>query len=861
MARIKVSEAIARARSAARRGDTEAARAICGTVLENFPGNRRARDMLAELRAPVSAGPPADAPGQDLVALFEAGDHDAVVRLAQERLAETPTSAPIWNIFGAALARTGRPDSAVEAFGEATRLAPDHSSAHMNLGNALLDLDRRDAAIAAYRKAIELRPGSAEAHYNLGRALQRAGDLAGAESAYRTALSHMPDHRDATTNLWGLLLAAERPAEAAKVLEQRLLAVPDDAEVRNNLGTTLKQQGRIAEAIATFKQAVEVAPDNPEIRRNLGLTLRVAGDDRAAEDALRQAIDLSPGSSAPALVDLGNIFAETSRLEEAAHCYLEALEVDLENVFAHNNLGNLLARLGREDEAGACYERALAFDPASAEANNNMAIRRWTEGDLPGAKTHFSRALAARPEMAFSRAQKLHVEAQMCEFESFDAFAAVSGTLGIEGAEVPPFATLAFEDSPERQLARARLYDQRRHRSHLPPLTIPARPRRARLRIGYFSSDLYNHATLHLMAGLLRHHDRARFEIHAFSYGTVRDSHQQDLASGGMVDHFHDVKGFSDVAIAELARTGDLDIAIDLKGYTQGSRAGLLADRVAPLQLSYLGYPGSLGAEWCDYIVADRHVIPEAERPYYSEKVIYLPDCYQPNDDLRPIAPIDDTREDHGLPSEGFVLCCFNQSYKISRAEFDIWMRLLARVDGAVLWLLRTNRWAEENLSRAAELRGIDPRRLVFAERCGPELHLARHRHADLFVDTFNVNAHTTATDALWTGLPVVTMQGRQFAARVAGSLLHNVGLPELVTEAPQAYESLVLDLMLSPERLAVLRDRLTRARSIEPLFQTTRYARHFERGLDMAFERWASGLPPDDLHVPAGDRAAVNSS
>mgnify|MGYP001394301210 CR=1 FL=1 len=292
MARIKVSEAIARARSAARRGDTEAARAICGTVLENFPGNRRARDMLAELRAPVSAGPPADAPGQDLVALFEAGDHDAVVRLAQERLAETPTSAPIWNIFGAALARSGRPDSAVEAFGEATRLAPDHSSAHMNLGNALLDLDRHDAAIAAYSKAIELRPGFAEAHYNLGRALQRAGDLAGAESAYRAALSHMPDHRDATTNLWGLLLAAERPAEAAQVLEQRLLAVPDDAEVRNNLGTTLKQQGRIAEAIAAFKQAVEVAPDNPEIRRNLGLTLRVAGDDRAAEDALRQAIDL-----------------------------------------------------------------------------------------------------------------------------------------------------------------------------------------------------------------------------------------------------------------------------------------------------------------------------------------------------------------------------------------------------------------------------------------------------------------------------------------------------------------------------------------------------------------------------------------
>ncbi len=860
MTRIKVSAALSRARSAARRGDTDSAQSICRSVLESFPGNRRARDLLAELRAPTASGPPADVVPQDLVRLFESGDHAGAVRLAQSRLEKTPDSAPLWNIFGAALARCGHPDQAEAAFAQAIRLAPGYHSAHMNHGNVLLDLQRADEAISAYREALSLRPDFAEAHYNLGRAFQRLGQAEDACDAYRRALDCSADYPDATTNLWSLLVSMSRQTEAAQVLRDRTQVAPEDAQAWNNLGTLYYSQCLAEEAERAFRRATEIQPANPAMRHNLGLGLRALGAEAEAEEAFRAAVAADP-SSAAAHVDLGNLLSDAGRLEEAAQAYFAALDADLENPLAHNNLGNVFKRLGRPEDAAACYERALAFDPAHAEANNNMAIRRWAEGDLPAAEMHFARALRARPEMSFSRAQMLHVQGHMCDWTAHDAFAAVAETLGVEGVEIPPFTMLAFEDSPERQKARSELYDRRRHRALLPPHKVVARPRRDRMRIGYFSSDLHNHATLHLMSGLLRHHDRARFEICAFSYGNVRDHHQQALSAGGEIDRFYDVQNLTDTRIAELAREQDLDIAIDLKGYTEGSRAGLMADRVAPVQISYLGYPGTLGAGWCDYIVADETVIPPAERSHYTEKVIFLPHCYQPNDNMRPVADLDDTRADHGLPEDAFVLCCFNQGYKISRAEFEIWMRILADIDHAVLWLMATNRWAEDNLRRAAELRGIDPDRLVFAPRLGPELHLARHRHADLFIDTFNVNAHTTASDALWVGLPVVTLPGRQFAARVAASLLGAVGLQDLAVPDAAAYESLVRDLAGNPERLSELRRHLAMARDTAPLFDTPRYARDFERGLDMAFARWAEGLAPADIRVGPGDTQAVKSS
>jgi predicted O-linked N-acetylglucosamine transferase (SPINDLY family) len=385
------------------------------------------------------------------------------------------------------------------------------------------------------------------------------------------------------------------------------------------------------------------------------------------------------------------------------------------------------------------------------------------------------------------------------------------------------------------------------------PLPATAKPSQKPecLRIGYFSADFHNHATMHLMAQIFALHDKSRFEILAYSYGPDRQDEMRKKLLGA-VDVFHDVREMNDLQIVDLARTEKLDIAIDLKGFTQNERLGPFAYGLAPVQISYLGYPGTLGADFIDYIVADAVVIPGDKRPHYSEQIIYLPNTYQPTDNTRIISDKIITRGDMGLPSDGFVFCCFNNNYKISLKEFDIWMRLLGKVESSVLWLLKSNNWAEQNLKREAEARGISSERLVFAERVPQAEHLARQKLADLFLDTFNVNAHTTTSDALWAGLPVVTKLGEGFAARVAGSLLTAIGLPELITQSEEAYEALALALATDPNELAKIKSKLEANRLTQPLFDSAMYTRHLETGYQMAYDRYFTGNSPDAIIVAA---------
>jgi predicted O-linked N-acetylglucosamine transferase (SPINDLY family) len=307
----------------------------------------------------------------------------------------------------------------------------------------------------------------------------------------------------------------------------------------------------------------------------------------------------------------------------------------------------------------------------------------------------------------------------------------------------------------------------------------------------------------------------------------------------------------NDMEIFELASSDNLDIAIDLKGYTKDMRLSPFANGLAPVQISYLGYPGTLGTDFIDYIIADPILIPEGKRQYYSEQIIYLPNTYQPTDNTRAISGKVITRENMGLPSDGFVFCCFNNNYKISPKEFDIWMCLLNKVEGSVLWLLKSNKWAECYLKKEAKARGISGDRLIFAEKLVNSEHLARHSLADLFLDTFNVNAHTTATDALWAGLPVVTKVGLGFAARVAGSLLNAVGLPELITETEKDYEALILELATNPKKLSEVKEKLANNRLTQPLFNTELYTKHLENGYQQAYQNYFDGNLPQTIIVP----------
>jgi predicted O-linked N-acetylglucosamine transferase (SPINDLY family) len=370
--------------------------------------------------------------------------------------------------------------------------------------------------------------------------------------------------------------------------------------------------------------------------------------------------------------------------------------------------------------------------------------------------------------------------------------------------------------------------------------------------VGYFGSVFHDHAMMFLMGGLFREHDAAKFEIHAYSYGDNRSGEWRDRVKN-TIDAFHDMAGLSDAEIVEIVRANPLDIAIDLNAHTQRTRAGLFAYRLAPVQINYLGYPGTMGAPFMDYIVADPIVIPESARPFYTEKIISLPHSYQPNDDQRAIADTESTRADFGLPDDGFVFCCFNNNYKISPREFDIWMRVLNKLPGSVLWLLGAGEATERNLRNEAAKRGVDRSRIIFAGKLPHSAHLERQRHADLFIDTFDYNAHTTASDALWAGLPLVTKAGKQFAARVAASLLNAVGLPELVAETDEDYEALILDLATNRERLASIRQKLAANRQSAPLFDSAGYARAFERGLARAYDLYFEGKDPEHIEVGEG--------
>jgi predicted O-linked N-acetylglucosamine transferase (SPINDLY family) len=413
----------------------------------------------------------------------------------------------------------------------------------------------------------------------------------------------------------------------------------------------------------------------------------------------------------------------------------------------------------------------------------------------------------------------------------------------------PPFAVLALTDSSMLQRQAAETWVAARHpeRRALPP---PARrPGGGRIRIGYFSADYHGHATAHLVAGLLEAHDRERFEIFAFSFGPASGDEMRTRISAA-VDRFIDVRDRSDQDVAQFSRSLGIDIAVDLKGFTSGARPDIFANRAAPVQVSYLGYPGTMGAGYIDYIIADRTVLPEDARRHYSEKVVYLPYSYQVNDDKREIADVAPSRAALGLPSDGFVFCCFNASYKIEPGTFRTWMRILQRIEGSVLWLFESNPAASASLRKEAEAAGVGGERLVFAEHLPQALHLARHRAADLFLDTRPCNAHTTASDALWAGLPVLTCAGESFASRVAASLLNAIGLPELVTTSPQHYEALAMELARDRGRLSGLREKLARNRLAEPLFDTARFTKHIESAYMQMDERHQADLPPDHFDV-----------
>jgi protein O-GlcNAc transferase len=539
-------------------------------------------------------------------------------------------------------------------------------------------------------------------------------------------------------------------------------------------------------------------------------------------------------------------------VEDALESFDRSIAARPDHAEAYFNRGKALRELNRFEEALASYDRALMLRPTYAEAffkraNILRKLKRFEE-----ALTSYDRALALKPDHAYALNGVADCVGKLCDWRrATDITDELIVRVLEKRSVVSPFVLLRYCGDPLLQQRCANNYATEKMRSVPPKFRAGSPWHKDKIRIAYLSADFHKHPTAYLTAELFERHDRSRFEIIGVSFG-VNDNSEMRTRLIASFDQFHDVCRKTDEEVADLLFGLQVDIAIDLKGYTEDSRSGILAYRPAPIQASYLGFPGTMGADFIDYIIADKTVAPFEQQSFYTEKIVHLPDCYQVNDTKRKIAQRKPTRGESGLPEKGFVFCCFNNSWKITPDVFGVWMRLLDAVEGSVLWLFSSNRTAERNLGLEAQACGIDPARLVFANAVPLEDHLARHRLADLFLDTLPYNAHTTASDALWAGLPVVTRLGESFPGRVAASLLHAIGLPELVTRSSEDYEGLALRLANNPSLLEEYRDKLAKNRLTYPLFDADRFRRHIEASYLQMWQIWQRGEQPSSFAVEA---------
>jgi predicted O-linked N-acetylglucosamine transferase (SPINDLY family) len=593
----------------------------------------------------------------------------------------------------------------------------------------------------------------------------------------------------------------------------------------NTLGNALRDLGEFDEAAQRYLKAAELAPGRPRTWNNLGVLFHRKGAHEQAIGYYSKALELAP-NYAEAHNNLGAVHLDLERAKEATVCFRRALEAKANFAEAHINLGDLSSRLGRPEDSVDHYRRVVdgalgsAGNVASALDGLVWTLRRLCRWDGLAELTRDLVAIAETPER-------------------------------IEGlAKLSPFRSLSLPLSPG---AQRRIAEHHARGLGTGRAAAPASPPRATegpLRIGYMSADFRDHPVGHLIAGLFSRHDRDVVEIFAYAIGPQDESPwRKRIVSGA--DRFHDLRGVATEEVAGRISADGIDILVDLMGYTEHARPDVLALRPAPVQINWLGFPGTMGAPFMDYLMADPVIIPDAAMADYSEQVIQLPHCYQVNDRDQEIAADAPSRADCGLRDEGFVFCCFNNAYKIEPALFDVWMRLLAAVPGSVLWLFKGDGEVEANLRREAAARGVDGGRLVFAERLTKPKHLARHAHAELFLDTFPYNAHTTASDALWCGLPVVTCPGETFASRVAASLVTAIGAPELIVPDIEAYERLALELATDRQALGAVRKKLKANRLTTPLFDTDLFARHLESAYRTVWQRHSAGLPPAPVKVP----------
>lgn len=711
--------------------------------------------------------------------------------------------------------------------------------------------------------------------------LHQAGDHKGAAQLYAASLKRDPKN-PIVQHMYALCLRQiGRIPEAVGALRISTALDPRNVEALADYGSLLLQMGDRAAAREAFEKALALRPNHPLAKAGVA---RLSAVDGSLDDLLRTVAE-QPGNGQAALALGCAIISSGGEPDDAAKVWVEAVQrgaltpedIGIEGVNAyrggrdrealallkiaatlkptvaalHANLGMILLEKRRHAEAMEALGEALKVDPNHVGALLNLGSVCLDRKAYPEALAYLNRVLKIEPDNVVARLGAANASRQICQWRNVEQEeAAIAKLLAQSATRTGPFLLLSSHMTPKDHLRAARVWAQgvRVERDDKLPPAPPADPSR-RIRIGYLSNDYYNHATTFLAVEMFERHDREKFEIFAYSHSPDDKSDMRRRVVSAF-DHFVEIERMSNPEAARRIRADGIDILVDLKGYTQGARSEIMALRPAPVQVNFLGYPGSMGADFIDYVVGDRFVTPLSAAADYDEKIVQLPHCYQPNDRHRRISETLPSRAACGLPESGFVFCCFNNTYKITPAVFSVWMRLLDEVPGSVLWLYEANAAARDNLAYEAAKFGIEPDRIIFAPNALLADHLARHAHADLFLDTLPYNAHTTASDALWAGVPIVTCAGETFAARVAASLLDAVGMPELITTSLADYEALALALARDPERLAGLKARLVEARATAPLFDSEKFTRDIEAAYQRMHALRSAGKVPEPIVV-----------
>lgn len=701
--------------------------------------------------------------------------------------------------------------------------------------------------------SLYLNHGASQAQTLLshGLGMHQRGLLTQAASCYEEVLRIQPRNFDALHLLGAIAAQTNDFPLSVKLISQAIEINPTIALAHYNLGVALNNLKEHQAALESCSRAIRIQPDYAEAYYVRGNALKDLDQMQMAIENYEKAIQLQP-NYAEAHNNRGAALKEIRRYQAALESCSRAIRLKPDFAEAYNNRGNALKELGQLQAAIEDYNRAIQLKSDYVEAYTNSGNALSELKQYQSAIERYGIAIQLNPGADYLHGQHLYTKLKICDWQDFELeINKIENKINCGEKASTGFITLGIFDSPKLHMKAADIWLQDNYPENALSATLPQRQEKERIRIGYYSADFRNHPVSQVMAEVFESHDKSKFEIIGFSSSFANDEMTQRVSA--TFDKFIDTHEMSDQDVAQLSRDLEIDIAIDLGGFTAGCRPGIFSSRAAPIQVNFLGYPGTMTAKYIDYIIADSIIISPADHEFYSEQVICLPESFFPGDSKRLISDKVFTRLDFGLPQSGFVFCCFNENHKITPKTFDIWMRILQQVEGSVLWLSFTEETAAINLRNEASQRGINPARLVFSQRVPDKAeHLARHRLADLFLDTFPYNAHTTANDALWAGLPVLTCKGQSFASRVAASQLCAVGLAELVTATKEEYEQLAVEIAKNPQQLARIKSKLKNDRLTSHLFDTRSYTKHLECAYTSIVKRHHLGLPPVHINIEA---------